>query len=176
MAGFDHAHAPRRPAVAVARDRDAADAARRHAAFVEIVPLRDLGHGAAGLAGGQDDQASRWRRGGQMRAAGSSPGCAAATAVRNRSSRKARGEAITVSARLRGSSGDGAQFVFSHLVFHHPRYCREFEPAGDRDAWRSFGADPAGKRASPSLFLALTEFWLTRFGFIRVKGRAHGAG
>ena len=86
MAGFDHRHQLRRPPVAVAGDREPGEPPGT--AVVEIVPLGDLGHRARRLAGGEQDQppraAARQVRG-QARA-----GWAAATALRNNNSRKAR--------------------------------------------------------------------------------------
>src|SRR5262249_1316617 len=66
VARLDDANEARRTAVAATGDRETADAAFWYATRVEIVAFGDLGHGACGLAGRQNDQASgRGRR--QMR-------------------------------------------------------------------------------------------------------------
>ncbi len=67
MAGFDHLHMPGRTGIAVPRDRKPAEPARGQAAVVEIMPFRDLGHRAGGLAGGEDEQPSGPGRRRQMR-------------------------------------------------------------------------------------------------------------
>ena len=58
VARLDDAHAARRTAIAATGHGDTADAAFRHATFVEIVAFGDLGHGAGSLAGRQNEQAS----------------------------------------------------------------------------------------------------------------------
>ena len=65
MAGFHDLDDPGRTAIAAPRDRHARDPRRWEA--VEVMRLRDLGHGARGLSGGQDDEPARRRRVRQMR-------------------------------------------------------------------------------------------------------------
>ena len=80
MPGFDHFDPPQLAAIAVARDRDPADAPGRELERVEVMPLRRLGHAARGLARGEHDDAPvlRSRRQGGRQAV---VGCAAATAA-----------------------------------------------------------------------------------------------
>ena len=58
MAGLDDLDDPRRAAIAAPRHRDAGEARRRKSA-VEVMGFRDLGHGAGGLSGSEDDRAGR---------------------------------------------------------------------------------------------------------------------
>ena len=67
VARLDDAHAARRPAVAATGDCEPVDPARRHALLVEIIVLRDLGHGPSRLAGGQDHQPAGGRGRRQVR-------------------------------------------------------------------------------------------------------------
>ena len=59
MSGLDHGNALERPAVAVARHRDAGEAVRRQIKTVEIYFFRDLGHRAGGFACGEHNQPGR---------------------------------------------------------------------------------------------------------------------
>src|ERR1700719_1017706 len=65
MAGLDHRDDAGRAAVAVAGDRDADEPIFLDAAA--IMAFCHLGHGAGGLAGGEDDEPARVRRLRQMR-------------------------------------------------------------------------------------------------------------
>ena len=64
MAGFHDLYDPRRTAVAAPRDRHARDP--RRGDTVAVMGFGNLGHGARGLSGGEDDEPAGRRRVRQM--------------------------------------------------------------------------------------------------------------
>ena len=58
MSSLDHFDPAGGPGVAVTGDRKPGEAFRGHFHLVEVMPLGDLGHGARGLAGGENNEAA----------------------------------------------------------------------------------------------------------------------
>ena len=80
MAGLDHADPPEVPPIAVACDRNTAQAIRRNPQSIKVMRFCHLGHRTRGFA--RRDKISRPDNGGGNNGGKDDAGCAAATAVR----------------------------------------------------------------------------------------------